>query len=577
MLKKYFRETVILACIVLIALVIRTISLDSVPYGAHVDEASWGYNASSILATGKDEFGITLPLIFTAYGDQKLPIYTYLIVPFVKWFGLSNLAVRLPGALAGSILCIGIYLFLRSMQFGKRESLIGAIITATSPWLIILSRVFGLDSGVGLLFFVLGIWLARLSLHRKYVWLLVFAGISFGLTWYSYIAYRVASTCIILLFVLMYYRSRSLLFRRGAVLLGVYLVTVLPLIFLSSSGKGTSRFWQVLSTPTQGMVLTIDEDRGLCAKSVPQIVCYLNSNKAVAYASKFIGRNISALSPPYLFLEGDKELKFMHVDGYALMYLSLLPFYLAGLIFFIQKIISKQITKDELFIFLGLFLTPLPALIVSDAQKVRISSMYPFVLVTCMYGFSHLSSMFTKEQYKRAVPLLLSFVLSLNLVFFMVNFLHIHVKRYEISFHQPVAKLMQYLGQQGKEVPIYIKSIDEAIVLYSYYNAVDPAVFQTSVQRPPLDHVGFSHATNLINIHRSDKNFDQIYCEAHARKTHALIATNENLTYLGKAKKAKKIIFTEGNVHEIYYVFDTRDIYPKGIDCVYLLGLEKKK
>ena len=575
MLHSHSKVIALLLAIFFLASAIRMFSLDSIPYAAHTDEASWGYNAYSILRTGMDEFGKKTPLIFTAYGDQKLPVYTYAIVPFIKIFGLSNMAVRMPAALAGSILCIFIYLFLRGMQFGKSESLLGALITATSPWLLMLSRVFGLDSGLGLLFFVIGLWLAMKSLKNDRLWFLIGAAVSFGLTWYCYIAYRVVSTGIIFLYIIIYCRTKALFIRKGLLLIAAYVLVTAPLIVLSFSGQGTSRFSQVLFTSSSGMVMAIDEDRGLCAKSLPKIICYLNSNKITSYTSSFMGRYISALSLPYLFFEGDTKLQFMNIDGYGLMHLVSLPLYLFGLVSYVQKIATKQLTKGELFILLGLLLSPLPAIVVGDVQKVRISGMYPFMVVTCLYGLQYMTQYLKGAHMRRVATLVISTILILNTVFFMVAFLNIHVKKHEISFHNHVAKLMQYLGKQDKDIHIYIKTIDEAIVLYAYYNVAEPELFQNHVVRPSKDAIGFSHATDFQNIHRTDKNFDQIYCATHAQNTHALYATNENLALLGVAKKPKKVIYSEGMVHELLFEYDTRDIFAQKVDCKYLMGRDK--
>ena len=87
--------------ILLLAAVLRLWNLSSIPPGLTPDEASLGYNAYSILKTGKDEYGQVLPVIFKSFGDYKPGLYVYLTVPFVALFGLTELAVRLPSAMAG--------------------------------------------------------------------------------------------------------------------------------------------------------------------------------------------------------------------------------------------------------------------------------------------------------------------------------------------------------------------------------------------------------------------------------------------------------------------------------------------
>ena len=80
--------------IFIISFVIRYISIQTTPL--LWDEASLGYNAYSILKTGRDEYGTFLPIIFKSFGDYKPGLYVYLCLPFVYILGLNELSVRLP-------------------------------------------------------------------------------------------------------------------------------------------------------------------------------------------------------------------------------------------------------------------------------------------------------------------------------------------------------------------------------------------------------------------------------------------------------------------------------------------------
>src|SRR3990167_4417424 len=83
-----------------IALILRFYKLGQIPLSLSWDEVSLGYNAYSILKTGRDEHAKWFPLAaFEAYGDYKPPLYIYASVPFIKVFDLNELAVRLPSAL----------------------------------------------------------------------------------------------------------------------------------------------------------------------------------------------------------------------------------------------------------------------------------------------------------------------------------------------------------------------------------------------------------------------------------------------------------------------------------------------
>src|SRR4030042_267830 len=89
----------ILFLILCAAVALRFYQLGSVPASPDWDEVALGYNAYSILKTGRDEYGTFLPLSIRSYDDYKPPLYTYLTVPSVALFGLSAFWARvaLPG------------------------------------------------------------------------------------------------------------------------------------------------------------------------------------------------------------------------------------------------------------------------------------------------------------------------------------------------------------------------------------------------------------------------------------------------------------------------------------------------
>jgi len=58
------RKNLALILIVVLALFIRIYKINEFPPALNWDEVSHGYNAYSILITGKDEWGVKLPVIF---------------------------------------------------------------------------------------------------------------------------------------------------------------------------------------------------------------------------------------------------------------------------------------------------------------------------------------------------------------------------------------------------------------------------------------------------------------------------------------------------------------------------------
>ena len=149
---------------------LRLYRLGDIPNSLNWDEASWGYNAYSILKTGHDEHGKSFPVSFEAFGDYKQPVYVYLDSAAVALFGLTPFAVRLPSSIFG-ILCMPflaflVYELLRKKAYAKEFSLAAMAFLAISPWAIQFSRV-AYEATVALGFVLLGVLTPLLCIKSK--------------------------------------------------------------------------------------------------------------------------------------------------------------------------------------------------------------------------------------------------------------------------------------------------------------------------------------------------------------------------------------------------------------------------
>src|SRR5947208_1214803 len=100
----------VLIGVIVLAAILRLFALSDFPVGLNADEASLGYNAYSLLQTGKDEYGTSFPLQFKSFGDYKPGLYVYFAMPFIWLMGLNELAVTLPSAMLGIATVYLVYL-----------------------------------------------------------------------------------------------------------------------------------------------------------------------------------------------------------------------------------------------------------------------------------------------------------------------------------------------------------------------------------------------------------------------------------------------------------------------------------
>ena len=539
--------------------------MDTFPSGVHPDEATLAYNAYSILETGKDEHGIFLPFIIQSFGDQKSPAYVYSLIPSISAFGLNNFALRLPAAVIGTLLVLSIFLLLKEFGFSNGVSYIGALITAVSPWQIILSRLFGYESNIGLLFFVLGLLFALVAYKKDSKLYYILFGIFFGLTWYGYVAFRLVTPVMLLGFVLIYMRRKKLLEINRILLLVSFFFVVSPLILATFFGKANARFGQTSSIPNQGAVMEINENRYYCNKSLPKLFCEVDFNKAFEYSQNYLSRYMYSYSPDYLFISGDKEALFFNVKGFGLFPILLLPFYLFGLGYLWNRITSKTLSKNEAFLIVGLLISPLPAVLVDIPHKIRLSALFPFSLILIIYGVFQISNYLKKKNYKIIYFAGLISALFIFSIVFMVNFLVVHMNKYEALYGGYISELMTYLGGQDKKTEVYISSINEAVEFYVYVNKVAPALYQRNAIYEKPNDIGYSLPTDFENIHTTKSSIEQIYCKSKGNKNHVFYVTKED--FQEKLGKATKIFTSNNGAFKLAFVYDMKYIHNKNIDC----------
>src|SRR3990167_9776130 len=129
-----------LLLIIILASLLRIWNLNNFPVGFNADEAAIGYNAYSLLQTGKDEYGSSFPLSFKSFGDYKPGLYFYFVMPFVAILGLNEWAVRIPSALFGIGTVILIYFLAKEIFKNRWVGIFSSLLLAISPWHIHFSR-----------------------------------------------------------------------------------------------------------------------------------------------------------------------------------------------------------------------------------------------------------------------------------------------------------------------------------------------------------------------------------------------------------------------------------------------------
>jgi len=193
MINKLYLLLIIL--IIVTGLFLRTNGLDQSPPSLGFDEAALGYNAYSLLKTGRDEYGNWLPLSLRSFNDFKPALYAYLTVPFVSVFGLNAVSTRMVSALAGTISLLFLYLLLKKYIKNKWLLVFIFMVLSLEPYRLHFSRS-AFETNLSAMFFSGGAYFL-LTVKNKFRKIL--SVLFFGLAAYSYHSARLSAPLLILL------------------------------------------------------------------------------------------------------------------------------------------------------------------------------------------------------------------------------------------------------------------------------------------------------------------------------------------------------------------------------------------
>jgi len=453
-IKKY-----LLIIILIVAAVLRLWRLGSIPPSLTPDEASLGYNAFSILKTGKDEYGTPLPIIFKSFGDYTPGLYVYLTVPFVAVLGLNELAVRLPNALGGVFVVYLLYLLTKksSKQFG----LVVAFLAATNPWLIYFSRGAWLPN-VSLALTLIGIYFFLKSIDRtKYI---VHSAIFFALTLLSYQGAKLSTGIVLLILALVFWKEvvkiEKKYYLRGFIL---GLIITLPIIASLFEGK-TGRLNVVsifsYSRPAESVQELLNEGN----EKIGGLTHVLYHSEGLNYLRAILGRWFNNYSGRFLFFEGDWEHPRFGALYMGVMLFSDIILIIAGLSVVIKNLKNKYVQL----LLLLLILSPLPSAFSRDIVHAArsLNMIIPLIIISSLGAVE-----IFKAHHKFFIPFLaltfLSFVYFLD-AYFMHLPIH-NAKYWDYGYREAVETVLPI--QSNYQKIVFQQSYEQPFIYFLFYGA----------------------------------------------------------------------------------------------------------
>lgn len=448
----------ILFLILIVGFIVRIIYIDQYPPSLNWDEVSHGFNAYSILKTGKDEWGNIMPTIFRCFGDYKLPLYIYLSVPSILVLGLNSLSVRLVSIVAGSLIPLFVFLILKKVSSQKSIiPLIGAIIFALTPGTIFLSRI-ALEANLFLLLFCISIYFL---IQKKYPLSTLF----YGLGLFSYNSSRVLLPFYLILLVFLVIKDKYKILKNWYRYLPFIILTIIAIIqTLDQSGQARYQWVSILD---EGSINRINELRSTYSRFLV--------NKGTFFIFTSSKNYLSHFNPAYLFFNGGSHYQFS-LPNFFIISSLFLPFFILGLYQLLKNINQKN---NQILLF-WLLVSPVPSSITRDAPHVLRSIVFlPIVVIIITIGLNTIY-----KKIPKLTTLFVVYVLLLGQFLFWPKY-----KSYSASYssswqygHRQVVSFIKKNYSNYDQI-IFTKKYGEPHEFLLFYWPWNPAYYQADTTK----------------------------------------------------------------------------------------------
>jgi len=382
--------------VLLFAFFVRFIGLMQTPPALYWEEVALGYDAYSILQTGKDHHGNPWPIVaFESFGDWKPSLYFYSLVPFIAIFDLQPWVVRVPSVLAGMsiVLAVGILskkvAFLLSLENPNKYGLIGLFLASISTWAIHFSRggwEVNLATGLlswGAVFGLYGVDYATKQKVFKPVYILLSA-LLLVLSVYAYHGTRLVAPLIGVLLAWYWLSATSLktfslkqiwpIITSGC----LAVLMIAPILLSLQSPQVSQRFAETSIFSTLEVIIESNQAKEALDNTFLSKILY---HRYILFGREILTNYVDHFNLNFLFISGDSNPR--HSTGYGgLLHYQEFIFLLVGIGVIIHK---KQ--KSGLLLLAWWLVAIIPAALTKTTpHALRILPAMPAMLVITSLG-----------------------------------------------------------------------------------------------------------------------------------------------------------------------------------------------
>lgn len=563
----------ILVVILVLGLFVRIWQIDKVPPSLYWDEMDAGYQAFSILKTGKDYFGnFPFPLA-QSFADYRAPGFIYSLIPFVAILGFNEFAVRIPAAIFGILCILLIYLVSKKLFNSELIGLVAALLMAFSPWNIQYSRM-GFEITLMLASFLAGIWFYLWAERNSKFY--IYAGLCFAISILTYNTAKLFLPIILILLFLFFKRSKEKNFYTGlGIFVSIFLITLYGTFFLGG-GKRFSQIAVWTDPQMANQINVIRNDSALAYSGVS--VAGMNARfldkiiyNKLTYSLESITENyLTAFSPQFLFISGDPNVRHSPArmgELYRIEFITLI----LGLGYLVFN--YKREKRASIFIIRWLIFAPLPAILTQEGgtHASRLAFMQPVLTI-----ISALGVVFILQILPRKGALVALAGIFLAWIFGVLYFLNYYFGSYKIES----AKAFQYGFREAANEAAEFKDRydyviiddrnDSALMNYLLASNYNPADFQPQANSLGYEISGIKSARlgNVLFFDPKRRDWASIFSKNLINEDFLLIVSAEQFEEqtiskvpekLTKYQKMLDVIFQQ-NGDVAFYVIENRKV-----------------
>jgi 4-amino-4-deoxy-L-arabinose transferase-like glycosyltransferase len=470
--KHMSKTNIALILITLLAAVLRFWHLGSVPVSPDWDEAAWGYNAFSLLHTGRDEYGKLLPIVLQSFNVFPPALYAYLTIPAVALLGLTTFATRAPSAFFGVLSVVLTYFVVKELFKRVDLALVATFLLAISPWAIQFSR-FAHEGNIAIVFNLLAVLFFLKGLKKPYF--LILCAIASGLSFYAYNSEKIFAPLLMLALIVIYRKDLFIIAKKYLFLFfAAGVLVIMPMVFTiiinpTSLNRVTST--NFITETAEFSPLT--PKRVQVDRENKDYLGLVMDNRKVVYLRQIAGGYLSHFDPNWLFIKGDQPRH--HAPGMGLLYLWELPFLLIGIYFFIfNESIDK---RAKLVLFTWFLISAIPASITRDVPHAgRTLNFLPtfqiFIAAGLIAAYYFLNDKIKNKPIRYFFIIFFISIASFNFVYFLNQYFvqqnYFNSKDWQYGWKQAVSYAADNSGNYRKVVVSNVTPLDQSYIFFLF-------------------------------------------------------------------------------------------------------------